>query len=72
MINLVEATRLIKNCVSSKMNNLGNSVIITQHPDDAPQFYCRVVEEVLFIIFQAAASTESPLPGPDVQDAWPQ
>ena len=25
-----------------------------------------------FLIFQAAASTGSPLPGPDVQDAWPQ
>jgi len=23
------------------------------------------------VLFQAAASTESPLPGPDVQDAWP-
>ena len=27
--------------------------------------------EVLFLLFQAAASIESPLPGPDVQDAWP-
>ena len=27
--------------------------------------------EVLFLLFQAAASTCSPLPGPDVEDAWP-
>ena len=32
----------------------------------------RVVDhEVLFLLFQAAASTECPLPGPDAQDAWP-
>jgi len=24
------------------------------------------------VLFQAAASTCSPLPGPDVQDVWPQ
>jgi len=28
--------------------------------------------EVLFLLLQAAASTCSPLPGPDIQDAWPQ
>jgi hypothetical protein len=28
--------------------------------------------EVPFLLFQAAASTESTLPGLDVQDAWPQ
>ena len=40
---------------------------------DAPFFEYRVVDhEVLFILFQAAASTSSPLPGPDVQDAWSQ
>jgi len=27
--------------------------------------------EVLFLLFQAAASTKCPLPSPDVQDAWP-
>ena len=39
---------------------------------DAPKFDSGVGNrEVLFLIFQAAASTGSPLPGPDVQDAWP-
>ena len=43
------------------------------HPrHDAPFFENVVVDhEVLFLLFQAAASTESPLRGPDVQDAWP-
>jgi hypothetical protein len=36
-------------------------------------FQCGVSDyEVLFLLFQAAASTCSPLPGPDVQDACPQ
>ena len=43
------------------------------NPKDASNIRSEVFDhEVLFLLFQAAASTESPLPGPDVQDAWPQ
>ena len=39
---------------------------------DISEFYSeRSYYEVLFLLFQAAASTGSLLPGPDVQDAWP-
>jgi hypothetical protein len=43
------------------------------HPcQDAPLFENGVDDhEVIFLLFQAAASLGSPLPGPDVQDAWP-
>jgi len=45
------------------------------HPPDAPDLNVAksdvVDHEVSFLLFQAAASTCSPLPGPDVQDAWP-
>ena len=43
-----------------------------EHQPDVMLFYSLVRDhEVLFILFQIAASTGSPLPGPDVQDAWP-
>jgi len=52
-------------------NSKINSAIL-MHPPDAPEFCSGVRDhEVLFLIFQAAASTYSPLPGPDVLDAWP-
>jgi len=42
------------------------------NPKDAYDIRSEVFDhEVLFLFFQAAASTGSPLPGPDVQDAWP-
>jgi len=43
-------------------------------PADDPEFFEKWHgrgHEVLFLLFQAAASTGSPLPGPDVQDVWP-
>jgi len=39
---------------------------------DASKFYSEVFDhEVLFLLFQAPASSGLPLPGPDLQDAWP-
>ena len=42
------------------------------NPKDASDIRSEVFDhEVLFLLFQTAASTCSSLPGPDVQDAWP-
>ena len=42
------------------------------NPKDASKIRSEVFyHDVLFLSFQAAASTCSWLPGPDVQDAWP-
>ena len=55
--NILKADNLLKN---------------PEHPQDAVFFQNGVgYREVFFLLFQAAASIESSLPGPDVQDAWP-
>jgi len=42
------------------------------NPNDASNVRSEVFDhEVLFLFFQAAASTGSPLPGPYGQEAWP-